>query len=185
MPGFAPNYTTKWKLGYQNGGQAHHMVLNLGTGDTAPSATHRGQITAFINALASAVFDDFQWLSSEIRLAGENVFEPTTMPTQPNTSTGLDTTITDNFQYQAGQISFTAYAGAAGRTALYVHGVDIVQLRHTTLSPWRGTTDNAIVAAARAALAAGGFRTSGDGAAAWKQYANLKYNDFHVAASRG
>ena len=176
---FAANYTTTWRVGYINGGETHHIQFKLAKEATASNNAQRQALTALITALRPALFDDFVFVDAQIRPAGSNYFSDDTTPTTPDMSTAMDASDATLLRWRDHQVSFVATNGIAGSTRCSIIGVNVDTVRVAGNNTWRQTTSvSAIVTAAIAALNGGGFRTSGDGVAPWKNYANLGVNDY-------
>lgn len=185
MADYAPNYTPRYRVKYSSHGKTHRFQFRFGR-STAFSAAIPAKVTAWLNALHTAMWTDFTVLGADWAEVDSDVFLPVEAPA-PDAGTvavGSSTSAA-----AASHISFVGRTVNGLRAVVFLYGTAIFPDTSTTgLSDFRITNaERADISAATAALSelGGPAYCGNDGATVnWYPYANLKINDHWVRRLR-
>jgi hypothetical protein len=188
VPDFAPNYTARYKVVY-NDGQARHTQSwrYPGVGDGPELAAAEAVISAYYTAILPAIWSDFAFISGSYALKDSDVF----LPRSPFTGTGgvdpTDILAPRRPRHKAQAISFVGRSNLGQRAIFYQYGFASGIGDSDAAQDYRMyRTEQVEVAAAIDALIGGGADlVASDGAAInWYPYANAKANDYWVGKVR-
>ena len=188
MADFAPNYTARYKVVY-NDGQARHTQSwrYPGVGDGPELAAVEAVISAYYTVILNSLWTDFAFISSSYALKDSDIF----LPRAPFTGTGnvdpADVISPRKPRNKAQAISFVGRSNLGQRAIFYQYGYAYGIGDSGAANDYRlYATEDADISNAIAALTAGGADlVASDGAAInWYPYVNTKANDYWVGKVR-
>lgn len=181
MPGldFAPNYTARYRLKY-NDGQANHTQTwrYPGVGDGPELGAVSAAVLNYYTAISAGLWNDFAILSVSYCLKDADVF----IPLAVGTVTGAIDPSTDRKKFNKAQVlSFIGRTNGGHRVVFYQYGFFITIANDDVAQDYRiFASENTIISDAIAALiAAGADLVGNDGQPVnWYPYANSGENDY-------
>jgi len=188
VPDFAPDYTARYKITY-NDGQARHTQLwrYPGVGDGPELGAVEAVIAAYYTAVENSLWTDFAVISHSYALKDSSIFLPRPAGVVTGNVDPTDVLSPRKPRNKAQAISFIGRTALGQRVIFYQYGYAYGVGDSAAANDYRlYATEDADISSSIAALTAGGADLVGsDGAAiTWYPYVNSKANDYWVGKVR-